>query len=375
MLSINDWWKAEQTDVTLYIQGFEEILHNVNIEYFVQRQISPIYQELASITTLGKILGEIHYQQFDVHLNYNSLISGYFVARKMKSAGIKTIYDIADDLPAMIRASPQVPALLRPVAESLGKIAFRKNVGIAERVTIITERLRDSFTISPSKTVVIPNGVDIQLFGNHASPELRKKLGLDQAFTLGYVGVLREWVDLEPVFSVVKGFESEEPNIKVLIVGEEGGVNKNKALAQWYGISDRVIFAGTVPYVQVPEYVSCMDVCLIPFKNNALSQNALPLKLFEYMACEKPVVSTRLKGVMEAVQDRVLYASNREGLKEKITQLYKNDKLRTKMGLEGREFVKDNYSWPRIYLKLEDVLSEVAKDKDEDIFAKSPIRA
>lgn len=363
VLSINDRWKAGQTDFTLYTHGFEDIFHNVSIEYFSQREISPVYQELASIATLGDILRRIHYQQFDVHLNYSSLISGYLVSRKMKSVGIDTIYDIADDLPAMIRSSPQIPALLRVAGEFLGKIAFRRNVAIARRITIITEQLRNSFGIPSSKTVAIPNGVDMELFNNYPSTELKRKLGLNQAFVVGYVGVLREWLNLEPIFSVVRSFESDEPNIKVLIVGEEGALNENKTLAQRYGISHRVIFAGTVAYAQVPGYISCMDVCLIPFKSDAVSQNALPLKLFEYMACEKPVVSTRLNGVMEAVQDRVLYASNSEDLKQKIMELYKNEKLRTTMGAEGRQFVKQNYSWRRICLKLEEVLSEVAKDK------------
>ncbi len=364
VLSINDWWRTKQADIALYAQGFEDTFRSISIRYFTQWEIRPVYQELASIITLGRVLDEIHYQQFDIHLNYSSLLSGLFVARKMQSAGIRTIYDVADDLPAMIRVSPQMPALLRPAGQFLGKIACRKNVAIAEQVSVITEQLRNSLGIPPAKTVVITNGVDIELFKNCPSPQLKKKLGLGQAFVLGYVGVLREWVDFEPVFAMVKSFESEEPYVdaKVLIVGEEGGLKKNKALSQHYGISGKVIFTGTVPYSQVPVYISCMDVCLIPFKNDSASQSRFPLKLLEYMACGKPVVSIRLKGVMEAVRERVLYASNSQELKIKILDLYNNEGLRTKMGLEGRKFVEDNYSWPRICLRLEEVLSEAAKD-------------
>lgn len=360
VLSINDWWKAEQTDVRLYTEGLGDIWHKVNIEYFTQREISPVYQELASVTTLGKILAKIRYQQFDMHLNYNSLISGYFVARRLKSAGIKTIYDVADDLPAMIRSSPQMLAPLRPVGEILGKAAFRGNVAIAQRITITTELLRNYFAIPPSKTVVIPNGVDVGLFHNHPSPQLKKKLGLAQAFTLGYVGVLREWVDLEPAFALARSFDSGKPEVKVLVVGAEGGLNGNKALAQRYGIRDKVIFVGTIPYAQIPEYISCMDVCLVPFKNSSISQNALPLKLFEYMACEKPVISTRLEGVMEAVGDRVLYASKGEELKARVKELYENINLRRKLGGEGCHFVKQNYSWSVICSKLEEVLLQAS---------------
>ena len=206
--------------------------------------------------------------------------------------------------------------------------------------------------------------MDTELFNGNVSTRPREELGLDQAFVLGYVGVLREWVDFEHVFAAVKGLENEKPDIKVLIVGEEGGLTKNKTLAQKYGISDKVVFTGTVSYTQVPAYISCMDVCLLPFKNDAVSHNALPLKLFEYMACEKPVISTRLERITEAVQDKVLYTSNTEELERRITELFENEDRRRKMGLEGRKFVEENYSWAKICPRLEEVLVEVASLKD-----------
>ncbi|MFC1944094.1 glycosyltransferase, partial [Chloroflexota bacterium] len=345
VLSVDDRWKAKQTDLTLYAEGLEDILHNVKIEYFTQRKISPIYQELSSVFTLRNILDRIGYRQFDVHFNYGGLVSGYSVAKKVRSAGVKTVFDIADDLPAMIRTSPQMPTLLRPIGGLFGKMMLKKNVALAERITIITESLRHSLQTPPSKTSVVPNGVDTDMLKNHFLPQLKNDLGLGELFVLGFVGTLREWVDLETVFVAVGELNGIGYNIKVLIVGEEGGVDRHKALAQRYGISDSVVFTGTVPYSHVPKYISCMDVCLLPFKADAVSQNSLPLKLFEYMACEKPVISIRLNGVVEAVNDRVKYFSNKDELKLGIIELYGNEELRKNMGVEGREFAQQNYSW------------------------------
>jgi len=102
-----------------------------------------------------------------------------------------------------------------------------------------------------------------------------------------------------------------------------------------------------------------MDVCVIPFKLDAVSQNSLPLKLFEYMACEKPVISTKVEGIMTAVQNRVLYASNSEEYRNKIIELYEDEELRRSMGSEGRIFVGKNYDWSKIISKLEKVLKDV----------------
>ena len=357
VLSINDCWKSGETDVSLYSKDFEEVLQKIEIIYFTKRKINPFLQEISSAATINSILK--NYNSFDVHLNYNTLISGYAVGKKVKSRGVATVYDIADDLPQMIRNSPQIPYPLRPFGGLVGEVMIKKNIKVAEKITFITNSLKDSYDIPQNKAEFIPNGVDTALFENLPSDRLRDELNIEQDFIIGYVGVLREWVDFEPVFAAVKSLENEYPSIKILIIGEEGGLKENKDLAGRYGLLDRVVFTGTIPYEQVPKYIACMDVCLIPFKLDAVSEGSLPLKLFEYMACEKPVISTKLKGVREAVNDKVFYASNSREYESRIIELYDDEELRRMRGLEGRKFVEKNYNWQKIVDKLEKVLLEL----------------
>lgn len=357
ILSINDWWKSGQTDMKLYTVGFEDMFKRIKIIYLTKRRISPILQEVFSVMAVNKFK-EIDYEYFDVHFNYNTLISGYSIAKKMKSIGINTVYDIADDLAGMIRTSPQIPRFLRPLGGLIGDKMVKKNIEIAKRIIFTTSSLKLPYTAYQNKFKVLPNGVDTDLFRNYHS-HLREELNIDQDFVIGYVGILREWVDFEPVFAAVKKLSKRYSNIKILIIGEEGKFKENKELAKRYGILNMVIFTKTVPYTEVPKYISCMDVCVIPFKLDAVSQNSLPLKLFEYMACEKPVISTEVEGIMAAVQNRVLYASNSEEYRNKIIELYNNEALRTEMGSNGRKFVEKDYSWSKIALELEEVLNEV----------------
>jgi glycosyltransferase involved in cell wall biosynthesis len=182
-------------------------------------------------------------------------------------------------------------------------------------------------------------------------------LGLD-GFLVGYVGVLREWIDLGTIFSILPELN---PEIKIVVVGKEGQFEENLRLAKAYGVSDRVVFTGMVPYTQVPKYISAMDMCIIPFRSGLISENAVPLKLFEYMACEKPIVATRLEGISEVAKNRVLYASNRDEWKNKINQLYEDVGLRRKMGLQGREFVEQNYDWSKITQKMENSLVNICE--------------
>ena len=345
VLSINDWWKGGQDDLEAYSSEFDDVFKRVEYYYLTDKKISPIMQELFFRKRVKAVLKE----DFDVHLNYNTLISGYIAAKKLK-----TVYDIADDLGAMIKDSPQIPRLLRPFGGALGDYMMRKNIDKAEKVTITTDLLKRAYTIPNAKCELIPNGVDTNLFRNYG--DTKEELGLD-GFIIGYVGVLREWVDLEPVFGALRDLDE---GINMVVVGKEGQFQENVDLAKRYGVSDRVTFTGMVPYSQVPTYISAMNVCLIPFRLNAISANALPLKLFEYMACEKPIISTELPGVKAVAGNKVIYAAHTDGYREKISELYMGEGLRSKMGEEGRQLVEENYDWEKIVGRMEKILIETA---------------
>jgi glycosyltransferase involved in cell wall biosynthesis len=342
VVSINDWWKGRQDNLNAYSSEFDEVFKRIDYFYLTEKKINPVLQETFFKKRLKELLKE---KDFDIHLNYNTLLSGYEVSKR-----IKTVYDIADDLGAMIRKSPQIPGFLRPFGGAFGNLMVKKNIEIAEKVTVTTEILKKTYNIPNGKCEIVPNGVDTSFFRDYG--DTKGELGLD-GFIIGYVGVLREWVDLEPVFQALRDLDEE---MKMLIVGKEGQFNENVDLVKKCGVADRVFFTGMVPYSCVPKYISAMDICLIPFKINAISKNALPLKLFEYMACSKPVISSKIPSVKNIAGDRVMYALTSEEYKEKILELYRNKELRLKMGKEGRKLVEENYDWRRIVEKLEGVL-------------------
>jgi len=345
VLSINDWWKGKQGNLEFYSKDFDEIFKRIKIKYLAEKKLSPVLQELSSKSKVEEVLKE----DFDVHLNYNTLVSGYLVAKK-----VRTVYDVADDLGAMIRASPQIPWVLRPFGGFLGHFLIKKNIEASKTVTVTTGALMTLYNIPKEKCEIIANGVDTNLFRNYKNA--KNELELD-SFTIGYVGVLREWVDLEPIFAAIKWLDRE---IKLVVVGGEGRLEENVNLCKKYGISDRVVFTGMVPYSQVPKYISAVDVCLIPFKINSITKKALPLKLFEYMACGKPVISVELPGVKRLAGNIVAYASHVEEYKERIIELYRNEELRNEMGEAGRRLVEENYNWSRMIERLEKILFEVS---------------
>jgi len=119
IISINDWLKHAQNDCYDASNDFKDILKNTNYHYITEKKISPILQELFFRKEVKKIMKN----EYDVHLNYNSLLIGNHFSKKYP-----TVFDIADDLITMIQHSPQIPFFLRRLGANLGRYYLNDNV-------------------------------------------------------------------------------------------------------------------------------------------------------------------------------------------------------------------------------------------------------
>jgi glycosyltransferase involved in cell wall biosynthesis len=340
IICLNDWWKKEQMDEE--DTYFNDVLHNVEVKHVTTQRIPPILQEVFFPFFIRVK------KNYDIHLAYGTLISGYYIAKLFEFKNVPTIMDIADDNIGMIQNSPQIPKPLRGVGVFLGRYFSDKIINISEKVILTTMSLNEIYNIPAKKIIIIPNGVDTDLFKN--LPSNKERFDISASFIVGFVGALREWVDLKPVFLAIKNL-SKKMAIKMIIVGKEGMFLDNKRLAEECGVSKDIIFAGHAPYQNIPEFIAAMDVCVIPFKLDSVSRNSLPLKLFEYMACGKPVISTRLPNIEKLVKDSVLYANNEKEFEDAIMELYKNPEKIKELSLKGIKIAKAN-SWENILEKF-----------------------
>lgn len=363
VISINDWWKKEWDKSTdCYYQDFLGKFQNINFVYLSEKKISPVLQDLFSPIFIHETAKKIDFSNFDIHFNYNSLYSGNTISRILNFYDIPTIFDIADDLPEMIRTSPQIPVPLHYFGAWLGKKKMYNNVKIAKKVTITTESICRVYQLPKEKTVVLPNGVDTSHFLRRDSLSIKKKYGIESSFIIGFVGVLREWVDFYPLFKAIQQL-NKKIDIKLLVVGGGIGYDETVKMVNQHGIHKNTIFTGTIPYQQIPEYISSMDVGVIPFKQDSVSKNSLPLKLFEYMACEIPVITTPLETVQDKFKNDVLFASDANDYQDAILHLYKNDELRRTLGSNGRTIVENNYQWGFLSKYLETLFKTVCEGK------------
>ena len=157
------------------------------------------------------------------------------------------------------------------------------------------------------RVTVIPNAVNPEAFPLIGAPdrELQARLGLGDAFTLGFIGSFYGYEGLDTLLAAIPAILEFEPGARVLLVG--GGLEEDrlKAQAAALGIADRVVFAGRVPHAEVTRYYSLVDLLVFPRKSIRLTETVTPLKPLEAMAQGRLLIASDVGGHRELIRDSV----------------------------------------------------------------------
>jgi glycosyltransferase involved in cell wall biosynthesis len=134
-------------------------------------------------------------------------------------------------------------------------------------------------------TVFAPHGVDVDLFAKAQDPATElPALARDLPRpVVGYIGSIHEWIDVP----LIEWLAQQRPQWSFLLVGHAHvPVDGLRALPN-------VRLAGSQPYATLPAWSKAVDAAIIPYRMNRQVANANPLKLREYLAAGKAVVSVR----------------------------------------------------------------------------------
>ena len=162
----------------------------------------------------------------------------------------------------------------------------RRLLGLS-RATFVTaealeERLRAMGNAGP-QPVRVPNGVDFEWFQSQAAGAPPDIAGSTTPVA-GYVGALRSWFDYELIGRLARAM----PDVLFAIVGPLDFDFRNAHLRSIPNLR----WIGRREYTDMPRYIGRFNVCLIPFVEGKVSATTNPVKVFEYFALGKPVVST-----------------------------------------------------------------------------------
>jgi len=190
---------------------------------------------------------------------------------------------------------------------------YKKLASLSDTVITSSDLNYDVFKNLNSSTFKFINAVDSQFIGSPS--ELPYKINNTRPKLL-YVGWISQRTDME----LLKYIAENRPHYEVIIAGPDEGPLDESKIQKF----DNVTYLGKVAYSKLPELFASSDICLIPHKDNKYSQSMSPLKLFQYLASGRPVVSTDIGGI-DHWQTLIHVARNYSQFIEAIDSVLVND--------------------------------------------------
>lgn len=231
-------------------------------------------------------------------------------------------------------------------------------------IVAITENLKkyylSKYKIPESKILVASDAVDLKEFENSLKKEdARKKIGLpiDKKIIL-YTGHLYKWKGVNTLAESAKLFDGS-----ILFVFVGGTDYDIKLFKKKYSDIKNILIIGRKPHSEIPLYLSSADVLVLPNsgKEDISRLYTSPMKLFEYMASNRPIVASDLPSIREILNEEnsVLFTPNNfENLKKVIKKVLDDDKLSKKISEKAFEDVK-NYTWEK---RVKNIINFISKN-------------
>lgn len=238
---------------------------------------------------------------------------------------------------------------------------------VLNRATLITcdaEHMRDEITalgVDAGKARIINFGIDTNRFCPRGpSSAIRAKLDLGEAPTVISLRNFDPVYDIPNLLRAIALVLAQRPDARFVIVGRGPLEAELKALAQSLGIMDQVRFVGFVPNVELPDYLSAMDI----YVSTSLSDAGIAASTAEAMACGLPVVITDSgengRWIESGSNGFLVPVSEPTALAEKLLRLIADPDLRSRLGVAGRATIQDRNDYQIEMAKMEVLYEQIA---------------
>lgn len=355
-----------------------------------------ILQVLPTLDVGGVETGTVDLAKYLVQNGHKAVIcsGGGRMLRSLDAAGIKhyklpvgekslfTIFRMTSELARIIRnedidvvhARSRVPALSAFFACKMTNRVFittahgyyskhllSKVMGWGKYVivasNIMAKYMAKDFGVPYSRLKLVPRGVDLSRF-KFRDPNSRVSKG----FTIGMVARITPLKGHIDFIKAVSLLNRQIPQLKVLIAG---GAPKEKyqedldLLIRRLGLARTIEFLG--PREDIPAVMEELDLLV----SATITPEAFGRVIIEAQASGVPVVSTRVGGVVDIIEDNknglLCNAQDPKDLAEKILKVYRDRQLWTNLALEGRRNVEKNFDLPTMMTKTLAVYEEALK--------------
>lgn len=241
----------------------------------------------------------------------------------------------------------------------------------ADKFVVVNSMIKDDFVrvgVNPAKILVAPNGVDLSVFSvMEPVHELRKDLRLPiEAKIITYVGRYKTMGMDKGVDGLVRAFSALRIKLEkayLLIVGLDTDEQADlAAVLNKHGVpKDAYSLVKHVPHGEVARFMRASDVLVMNYPNtDYYAREMSPMKMFEYMAVRRPIVTTDLPAVREILQDDMavfVSPDNDKSLEQGIMKVLTDDPLGERFSERAYQAVL-SYTWDIRAKRILEFISE-----------------
>jgi glycosyltransferase involved in cell wall biosynthesis len=234
------------------------------------------------------------------------------------------------------------------------------------KVVALNDLAKESFItigrVNPNKVVVVYNGVDTEFFKPTIGvEETRKKYDLEGKFTVLFVGQLSKIKGVEYLIKAADVIINElgYKDTLFLLVGPltfgtlEKPINMEEMLGyiRQHQLESNIIFTGALPLEEVRRLYVASDIFVLP----SLAEGD-PLVVVEAMASGKPIIGTKVGGILHKVKDGwngfLIDPADERQLADKIKYLMDHPEERKRMGTNSRKYAEEEFNWRKVAERL-----------------------
>jgi glycosyltransferase involved in cell wall biosynthesis len=199
--------------------------------------------------------------------------------------------------------------------------------------------------VPEERVLLTPTGVDLDVFAEAPEPTLlRRRLGLDGRFVVGWIGSFRRFHAVEQAVEAA----ATVPESILLLVGD--GPERERITRLARDLRVPATFTGTVPHAELPAYLAAMDVAVVLAQRGEPFHYS-PLKLAEYMAAGLPVVvpasGQLVQRLTDGVDGVVVPPHDTAALGAALRRLRDDPEERVRLGKAARAAAEAEWSWER----------------------------
>ena len=236
---------------------------------------------------------------------------------------------------------------------ALSKLLEQSNLrGIIAVSDILKQDLLRAFPEIVAETVFVAHdGADLMDHIKSNTKKLDTLKGRKECFNVGYAGSLHPGKGLALISRLAK----IRPDYDFHILG---GTKKQVQQFQTNNRLKNIHLYGHRDHAEVPSYLKSFDVCIAPYQHRALiktgrntSRWISPMKIFEYMAAERPIICSNLPVIHEILQDDhsafLPPASDEEKWADTLDVLHDNPHVAKRIAANAHEALIDKYTWDK----------------------------